>query len=95
MNLDRTLQRIHNGGHSDIKRAARDLGHEFIRNRLYILNKFRARMYVDPEDKTWFAGYASALLDIATAYSDALDNQIRVMLGDVSEAQKEEDEDSG
>ena len=84
MKLEKTMKRL--AGATDdcaeLRRGARDIGHELPRDRLYFLRRLRGALAgLDDTDVSDFArGYRAALLDLVTAYDSAIENAYGVDL---------------
>jgi DNA-binding MarR family transcriptional regulator len=76
MNIRRTLERIRGAATDgeELRRAARDLGHELTRNRVEVLREFRAELARLPEKGTaeFVLGYRNALRDVVAAFEAAV-----------------------
>lgn len=70
MKLAKTLLRI-GGNLDDLRRAARDLGHEFPRHRFDVLARFRASATEAIMGNEFEMGYKEALLDLTAAFMTA------------------------
>lgn len=61
---------------SELRRAARDLGHELPRGRIGLLNQFRSAITTLGSADTFVKGYRAALADVTAAYQDAIEDQV-------------------
>lgn len=76
MKLDKALKRIAEtkSDHPELRRAARDIGHELRRERLHLLEALRTELAIfSDEDVTEFVkGYREALLDMLFGFCVSL-----------------------
>ncbi len=75
MNLQTTIRRLsEKSDGEELRRAARDVGHELPRKRIQLLSQFRTSL--DGVDLTgvddFVVGYRSALADVVAAYEAAV-----------------------